>query len=97
MTEYYNNLLKTAKNPEHISYYKEMITFLQTPQEKREVENVKDRELRRRRKKSQIYVGSLNKTFKNKRDASVALGYSITYIYKVVYGHIPNKYDIEEI
>ena len=103
MTEYYNNLLKTTTNPTHRSYYEEMIKYFETHKKQirhgnyKYLENNKKDIDKKNYRRNNIYVGSLNKTFKSARKASVALGHSKTYIYKVLYGHIPNKYNVKEV
>jgi len=88
MIEYYNDLIKRTSNPIHRSYYEDMIKYLENPKKKIKRKNYK---------RVSIYVGALHKTFKSARKASLALGHSKTYIYKVLYGHIPNKYNVKEI
>lgn len=103
MTEYYNRLLKMTENPTHISYYEEMIKYFETHKKQIKHSNYKYLEKPKKEidkknyRRNRIYIGALDETFKSARKASVALGHSKTYIYKVLYGHIPNKYDIKEI
>lgn len=101
LQNYYSNLIGNTKNPEHLKHYKKMLENLAQKKEgnNKIIKNYKTKnylgyEPQRKKGKTSVYIGSLDKTFDSLRKASLALGKNKNYVSNVLLGKLDNKYNI---
>jgi hypothetical protein len=87
MIKYYLDWMNESENPKTNKYCNDMINKLSGA--------VIHAEKYGKRKK--IFVSSLNKVFKSKKEASLALGKSRNYVFDVLKGVHTDVYGIKEI
>jgi hypothetical protein len=102
LQNYYSNLIGNTKNPEHLKHYKKMLENLSENKQAKPkiIKNYKTKnylgyEAERKKGKTSVYIGSLDKTFDSLRKASFALGKNKNYVSNVLLGKLDNKYNIE--
>ena len=89
MIEYYEDWKSKSENPKHKKYCQKMINQLLG------VETKNDE--KQKHIPNRVFVKSLNKTFINKKEASIALGKSENYVGHVLKGRFNDKFGVVEL